>query len=121
MRMQNKMTAQDQSLEALFAEARLHVPQPSDTFMARLMADADAAQPQPVVREKRGLWSKFLGAIGGAVVIAGMGSAAMAGLVIGYVQPDEMLQLSETIGLSTSEQIEVLPSFDIFLNDEATE
>ncbi len=121
MRMQSKMTAQDQSLEALFVEARLNAPQPSDGFMARLMTDAEAAQPRPVIRQTRGFWSKMFGAIGGAVVVAGMGSAAMAGLVIGYVQPDEMLQLSETIGLSTNEQIEVLPSFDIFLTDEASE
>lgn len=123
MRMQSKMTAQDQSLEALFAEARQHAPQPSDVFLSRLIEDAVAAQPKPQMpaRPARGFWSRLLGAIGGAAVVVGMGSAAMAGLVIGYVQPEEMLQFSDTIGLSESQHIEVLPNFDIFLTEEASQ
>lgn len=125
MRMQSKMTAPDQSLEALFAEARQHAPQPSDAFLSRLIDDAIAVQPnpqpQPQARAARGYWSRLFGAIGGAAVVVGMGSAAMAGLVIGYAQPEEMLQFSDTIGLSESQQIEILPNFDIFLTEEASQ
>ncbi len=118
------MTDRDPLLDDLFAEARADAPAMSTDFMARILADAERLQPkqvvmaQPVQQAQRGigLWHRVAAALGGAVAIFGLSSAAMAGLVIGYVQPESVLNLADGLGFAvTSQSVDILPGFDSLL------
>ena len=113
----------------MFAQARDTPSLPDADFMARLMADAEALQPAPrglvdpksaaAVAPRRGILSRLIAVLGGAGAVAGIGSAAMAGLVIGYVQPDPLVSLTDGFGLvAVSESLDLLPSFDTLLTEE---
>lgn len=113
-------------LDALFAQAREAAPLPDVDFMARLVAEAERLQPAPKApapaprpARKTGLIARFAALLGGAAAVAGLGTAAMAGLVIGYVQPDSLVTLTDGFGLiSTGESLDLLPSFDTLLTEE---
>lgn len=125
MRTRIDMTS-DADLDDLFRQARATPAVADDAFMARVMADALAAQPaaqtfanRPDVR--RGLWARLAAALGGAVAVAGIGTAAMAGLVIGYVQPEPMVGLAGSMGLGSLESLELLPDFDTLLSEDVVQ
>lgn len=65
--------------------------------MARIMADA-AAQAAPVAAPaavpRRGAFAALLATIGGWPAAAGLATAAVAGLMIGYAAPDTLGDLS---------------------------
>jgi len=114
-------------LEALFAQAQAEPAVPGDDFMARLIADAASNQPAPTaplhraatVRRRAGFLPRLVAMLGGAAAVAGLGSAAMAGLVIGYVQPDPLWSLADGFGLEVAgESLDLLPAFDTFLTEE---
>ena len=114
-------------MEALFADARAAPSLPSDDFMARLLAQAEAAQPTaaglapvaPQPRARLGLWSRLVALLGGTAAVAGLGTAAMAGLVIGYVQPDPLLTLADGFGVEVSgDPLDLLPGFDTLLSED---
>ncbi len=111
-------------LGTLFAQARSQPPQADDAFLARVLGDAYAEQPTaaaaPRKRARPGLWARLAAAVGGAVAVAGIGTAAMAGLVIGYVQPEPMLTFAGNIGFGVSESLDLLPGFDALLSEEGT-
>lgn len=112
-------------LDDLFQSAGSTAPVADDAFMARVLADALREQPAapslaPPPR-RHSLWARLAAALGGAAAVAGIGSAAMAGLVIGYVQPDAMVSLAGSIGLSSGESLELLPGFDALLTEELTQ
>ncbi len=115
------------ALEALFAEARETSIRPSDDFMVRLLADAVASQPAPKLlvptrpkpRQQTGMLRRLVALLGGTVAVAGLGTAAMAGLVIGYVQPDPILMLADGFGVTVAgEALDLLPAFDTLLSEE---
>lgn len=114
-------------LEGLFAQARAEPAAPGDDFMARLMADAERDQPAPLTpasktaetRPRAGFLARWVALLGGAVAVAGIGTAAMAGLVIGYVQPDPLWTLADGLGLAQAgESLDLLPAFDSLLTEE---
>lgn len=113
-------------VDDLLHRARATPPAPEADFMARVLADAVAAQPKaaglirPAMSSaRRGLLARMIAALGGAAALAGIGSAAMAGLVIGYVQPDQLLTLTDTVGITAAgESLELLPGFDTLLTEE---
>jgi hypothetical protein len=73
------------------------------------------AQPQP----RPGLWQRLVAVLGGTAAVAGLGTAAMAGLVIGYVQPDPLLTLADGFGVELSgESLDLLPGFDTLLSED---
>lgn len=111
-------------IEGLFQSARRNPPAPTTDFMARMLADALAAQaasstPAPVRR--RGLWLRILAALGGGFGVAGLGTAALAGVVIGYVQPDPLLVLGEQFGVTAdAASLDLSYGFDtVFSEDTA--
>lgn len=116
-------TLAEADLDALFAQARAQPLAVDDAFLARVMADATALQPR-VARgrpARTSLWTRLAAALGGALAVAGVGTAAMAGLVIGYVQPEPMVTLAGSIGFGVSESVELLPGFDALLTEDVSQ
>ncbi|NBE06400.1 dihydroorotate dehydrogenase [Rhodobacter sp. CCP-1] len=116
------MRAQD-DLEDLFATAR-HMPvRPSAALLDRVLADGLDAQPRPhtapLMRPPAaaagGLWSRLAALFGGAGALAGMGTAAAAGLLIGFAQPSNLATLEDAMLGSPLETVELVPSVDGFL------
>ncbi len=89
----------DHDLEAFFQAARDESPDPSADLMARILADAYDVQDQhtaetiltaadPVVTTApRGVMASILRAIGGWPALAGLATATVAGVWIGYNPP----------------------------------
>jgi hypothetical protein len=82
---------EDIALDRLFQAGRAG-PVPSDDFMARILADAAreaAPVPVPATPTARpGLLASLLSAIGGWPAAAGMATAAMAGVWLGFSSPE---------------------------------
>ena len=111
-------------LDDLFAEARAARPVPSEALMARVMAEALAEQPRgaavvasavPQTGPGAGLWARLVWAFGGAGALAGMGTAAAAGLYIGFVQPVGLSGIEEAMLGTPLETVELIPSVDALL------
>ncbi len=110
----------DADLEHLFATARAGRPSPSVGLTSRIVADADAVQsgfkpvPMPVGRR---LWSGWIAAMGGHGVLAGLATAALAGLWLGFAQPAPVPTLTLTVRDAFAADagpwtIELIPSLD---------
>ncbi|MDB5663916.1 MAG: dihydroorotate dehydrogenase [Cypionkella sp.] len=109
-------------LDDLFANAKAAAMQPSDALMARVLNDAAALQMQPVVSvpvRRRGGWLAGLAAVfGGAGSLVGVGSAAVAGLFLGFVQPDGLGSVADVWASDTVDQVELMPQVDALLAEE---
>ena len=82
-------TKNDLALETLFQSARDEASGVTPDFMARLVADADAAieeqNPRPVTASvEPGLWSKLINAL---VPVSGLAAATLTGVWIGFQVP----------------------------------
>jgi len=93
----------DAQLEALFEHAREEVILPSQALWERVHADADACLPvqQPDPRRapaRTGLIAGLIAAIGGWPSLAGLATATIAGVWIGFSNP-EMLTDTSVSGL----------------------
>lgn len=113
----------DSDLDDLFAEARTRAPAPSEALMALVLADAATHQPRPVAAQLRvarpssGWSSWFAGLRGGALAGAGMMTATLAGVWIGFAQPSSMASVTDALWQGAVEQIDVVelqPSLDLF-------
>ncbi len=130
MRMTGTEAMQDRDdLDDLFAAARASRPVPSEALMARVLADALAEQPRPAVAAapvvvvprlvpRLGLWSRLAAVFGGPGALAGIGSAAAAGLFIGYVQPSGLSVLGDAVLGTPLETVELMPDVDGLLAGE---
>ncbi|MCI2398606.1 dihydroorotate dehydrogenase [Aliiroseovarius subalbicans] len=88
----------DAALEAFFTAGRADTPVPSSDLMARVLADAEAHQskPRPIARpaQRRSLLAGLIAAIGGWPALAGMATATVAGVWLGFAQPDTLNALA---------------------------
>ena len=109
---------QDRDLDALFATARADYSVPP-ALMARVLADADALQPRPAPVPKPRFWAGFMSAIGGVPALAGLSTATLAGLWIGFVEPSSLSAVADVLLASStvSETLDVMPAFDDFLTE----
>lgn len=111
-----------QDLDALLDLARQHRAEPSEALMARVLADALAEQPQapPVVArraEGRGLLGWIMDHGGG--MFAGLGTAAAAGLLVGYAAPATVTDLTASLlPGSQIESVDLMPSLGGWLDEE---
>jgi hypothetical protein len=107
---------QDSDLDAFFNVARDVPPDVSDALMARVLADADAHQPRDVVAKAAvpGIWNRLLAAIGGGPALAGLSTAALCGVWIGFAQPGQVADLL-LVGSTATETLDVFPAFDDFV------
>lgn len=119
--MQGQATQGQDALDDLFAEARSTTQPPSEALMARVLADAMEVQPKavvavaPVALRGPGVWSRLAALFGGAGALAGMGTAAMAGLFIGFVQPESLSVLGDAVLGTPLETVELVSSVDALL------
>lgn len=88
MKMSDK-SRNDTALEALFENARAETPELAPDFLARLVADADAAiaaqdTATPATVAQVSLWSRIVAAL---VPVSGLAAATLAGVWIGFQVP----------------------------------
>lgn len=121
MRTEPEMT----DLDDLFAEARRASPEVSEAFLARVLADAIAEQPEPARMATRGepprtvgLFGWLSGLMGGGGVLAGLGAVAAAGLVAGYVQPAPVTAVAGAFLPAGIESVELIPSLSALVGTE---
>ncbi len=123
MAKRDETTLSDKQLEALFAAARAQTPPASPELLARIMADADAELVPPVparIARRPGLWAGIFAGIGGWPALAGMTTATMAGIWIGFAAPDTLDALAGGVlvpdsSVSTSYELEdLLPGYGDF-------
>jgi hypothetical protein len=113
---------QERELAELFAEARATAPQPSAALLARIEADAASARPagapaRPVSRPSGGALARWLAGLGGGAALAGLASAAVAGIWLGVAQPAPVSaitgRVAEAFGQDSAfDYVELIPSFD---------
>lgn len=106
-------------LDALFASAKSAPMQPSEALMSRVLFDAEALQPRPPARStpapNRGVLASLAAVFGGIGGLAGVGSAALAGLFIGFVQPMEIGEMVGFGATTTIDQVELIPDMTTLL------
>lgn len=105
-------------LDDLLAMAARRPAVPSEALMERVLADGLALQPlargfEPVQVARPGLLARLAAAFGGAPALAGLGTAAVFGLALGYYSPTTLDYLT---GAST-DTAEFFPEAD-FLTTE---
>ena len=124
----DKTRLSDEALEAFFAAGRAEAPEPGADLMARIVADAEAQIaarapfPAPVPRRARGgLWTALISGIGGWPAVAGMATAAVAGVWLGFAAPGSIdtltggLLLPQSAAGTTSYELEdLLPGYSGF-------
>lgn len=109
----------DTNLNAYFAAARKTAMLPSDNLMARILADADAAMPVLVPVSKMtphnnstGFFATLWAAIGGWPAAAGMATATLVGIWIGFSQPAGLDILSMKFLAADSALVDLVSVFD---------
>ena len=105
----DKTVLSDVELEAFFEAGRTETPEPGPELMARILADADAEiaaqhpRPSPVAgrarRQSGGFWAALGEAVGGWPALAGMATAAVAGVWFGFAAPTSLAALTDGLGL----------------------
>lgn len=114
------MQDNDSDLDALLARAALQAPRPSEALMDRVLQDALRLQPQrpamttPRPAVQQGIFARISTMFGGGPVLAGVLSAAFAGVALGYSNPAalDMLTGGLTAGLTGDETLDLFPSAD---------
>ncbi len=112
----------ERELEALFEAARQTAPVAGPELLARVLADGEAllpAAPGPAARRGGGLADlprALLAAIGGWTALAGLATATLAGIWIGYVRPDLTPDWAMLTG-GTPERVYDLSEFEPRLDD----
>lgn len=114
----------DHDLDDLFAAARAQAPLDDAALQARICADGLRLQPQPkpVARHaasgKFGWWAALSNALGGKRGLAGLGTAAAAGVMLGFVQPTSVLALTESFfAVQTVDEVDLMPGIDAILTE----
>ncbi|SMR71450.1 hypothetical protein SAMN04488030_0967 [Aliiroseovarius halocynthiae] len=94
----DKTQLDDDDLELFFEAARRDAPKPSEAFLSAIMADAQTQLPnvqtKPATLQKQGWLGSILSAIGGWPAAAGLATATVAGVWIGFTQPVQLETLS---------------------------
>lgn len=116
------MSDHDQdTLDAAFAAARRPDPAPSEALMARVLADAEAAQSRPATREPRPTrWSGFFDLLGGWPAVSGLAAAGVAGLWLGLAPPASVEDLAGTL-LGNVTEVSILGDLDGFALEELSD
>lgn len=113
---------EDDFLAEFFAAGRDKPLEPSADFLGRILSDAEQVQAgfassETVVATSEGWFASMLGAIGGWPSLAGLATATVAGLWIGFSSPTTVDGLaSGYLGVGeTVELVDLFPDFDDLL------
>lgn len=109
----------DDDLDDLFAGARKG-PQPSPALMARILADAVAEQPRPAARPApvRFTFRALIAALGGMGAMAGLATAAVAGVWIGLAPPTAVGDLAAALWtVGDGDQVDLFPDLEGLIDD----
>lgn len=112
---------QDDELDRLLAVAASAPVRPSDALIERVLADALALQPAPAPvalrpgpsRSRPGLLARIAAALGGGAALAGVGTAAVFGLALGYLSPTSLDYLTG----ATVDSAEFFPDADFLMTE----
>lgn len=109
-------------LDRLLASAARDRPQPSPALIDRVLADALALQPQPALVRPMptaapGLLARIAGLFGGGPVLAGVCSAALAGVALGYLSPATYDYVTGGLADTSTDALDLFPTTD-FLTSE---
>lgn len=122
--MQKATDMSDQDLDDLFAAARAQAPLEDAALQARIYADGMRLQPQPwpivlpVASGHFRWWVALSNALGGKRGLAGLGTAAAAGVMLGFVQPMSVLALTESFfAAQTVDEVDLMPGIDAILTE----
>jgi len=110
----NDKFAADDGLEAYFAAERADAPVPSADLLGRIMADAEVQiEPTETMLPRPGLFASLIEAIGGWPTLAGMATAGVFGVWVGFSQPAGLDVVAEQLlGTSdTSYLVDLVPAF----------
>ena len=116
-----KHTEDHSHLDLLFQEARETSIEPSSDLLARVLDDGLAHMPvaevavPPVPRAPA--WRRFLSALGGWPAAAGLVTAAVTGVSIGYAAPGPVGNVTSGFGLEIGtgyDVVDLIPSMDGF-------
>ena len=126
MKMAEKRPLDDQEMDLFFEAAREAAPRPSDDLMARILADAAQVQTEAQALKEAvpaggggGFLDRVFGAVGGWIPATGLAAVAVTGLMIGFVSPDGLDDLtggylSAALGYEVDD---LLPSFGTVLGE----
>ncbi|MEE9426778.1 MAG: hypothetical protein V3V25_01400 [Paracoccaceae bacterium] len=110
-------------LDALLEQESKVVVQPSEQLMSRIIQDADHTADQlnsTLIRrttpDTGGFWRRILLGLGGWPTFAGLTTATLAGIWIGYASPDSVSTLSSGLIISDAsyELADFMPVFSDF-------
>ncbi len=109
----------DQGLDDFFAAARETEITPSDVLLARIIGDAADHLPHAQITRAAtptGIVTKILDALGGWPSVAGLASASIVGLWVGYVQPGIVEDFTDVLISSDAESylFDINPSSSLF-------
>lgn len=95
----DKTALSDTALEEIFAAGRAATPAPSEALMARILTDAEGEIARHAVASdaeptRRGLFAGVIAALGGWPAVAGMVTATIAGVWIGFASPEQLNTLA---------------------------
>ena len=114
----------DVDLDDLFAEARAAELPQSHALLTRIQADGLRLQPLPkaissiVPAKRQSWWAALSFALGGKRGLAGLGTAAVAGVMLGFVQPTSVLALTESFfATATVDEVDLMPGIDAILTE----
>lgn len=118
--MADKRELDDADLDGLFAAARDETPMPSAELVGRVLADAEAVQAGFVApaAARPARFGGLIAALGGWPALAGLATAAVAGITIGIVSPETVDTLSGgALGLAGYDVNDLLPSYADLLGE----
>lgn len=111
MSTEREVAITDEVLDQLFSAARRAPSPPPEALMARVLADAareQGARPaRAELRPARGWLAGLLAGLGGPGALAGLATAGLAGVWIGFVQP---LDLSLVGAAAAAETLDLYPA-----------
>lgn len=114
---------QNDDLDSLLAAAARARPDPSAALIDRVLADAYALQPAPSAppqatsAPRLGLLARLAAAFGGGPVLAGVCSAALVGVTLGYLNPASYDYLTGGLADTATDAVDLFPTTD-FLTSE---
>jgi hypothetical protein len=119
-----KPDMREADLDALLSDLQADPPKADARLLARIVDDAQALQlsrlpVRPVARVRGGVLRRWIAALGGSMALAGLGTAAMAGLWIGVAQPASLIHVTDQLAVAFGREaepdyVELIPDFTTF-------